>query len=306
MEIDTAAAADALRAAAAQDAASAVSLDTPAPSTEQAPQTTETVTPTGQDTQTTGVEKPTGLFHDVDPESLTPEMRTIFDGMQKSYTTKSQELADIRKQYDTLGPVDQVKSAVEFAQSLQDPNNLVQLHTELSDYLQTMGYSKADSDAAAGSALTEQPADGSFNDFESDLTPAADPKIEQQLHELQSFKEQYEQEKLQADIEAALSRQESVIRNTNPTYTDDDIQTVYQLSYAFGGDLMAAQKSYETERQRILANYAAVKSSVTEGVTSPSAGAHAQAPTDLTDWRSATDYAKRRLAAIDGMGGLDN
>lgn len=299
-DIDTAAAADAIRAAVAQDA----QTDT---IPNQAPQATETVSPSGQETQSnqtdSTTDRPSGLFHDVDPESLTPEMRTIFDGMQKSYTQKNQELASMRKEYESLGAVDQVKSAVEFVQSLQDPNNLVQLHTELSTYLQDMGYSKAEADSAAANTLDN--ADTSFNDFESDSS-TVDPAISQQLQELQSFKEQYEQEKLQSEIESSLSRQENIIRQSNPTYTDDDIQTVYQLSYAFGGDLLAAQKSYEGERQRILSAYAAQKSAVVEGVTSPTGSAHADAPSDLTDWKAATDYAKRRLAALDGLGALDN
>lgn len=297
LQIDTAAATAALQAAAAEDAANPVTF--PDPAQEQAPQTEVT---TGQDTQS-NQEKPSGLFHDVDPESLTPELRTIFDGMQKSYTQKNQELADMRKQYDSLGQVEQVKSAVEFVQALQDPNNLAQLQTEISDYLQSMGYSKGQADATADAAVSES--DDSFNDFESGPSPV-DSRIENQLKELQNFREQYEQEKLQADIENALARQENIIRTSNPTYTDDDIQTVYQLSYAFGGDLMAAQKAFEGERQRILSSYAASKSSVTEGITAPSGSGHAQAPVDMTDWKEATDYAKRRLAAINGMGGLDN
>src|SRR5581483_7701619 len=131
------------------------------PRIQQAPSEEGSTTPSNQE-----AEKPSGLFHGVDPNTLTPELRQMFDGMQKSYTQRMQELADERKRFESFGDPEQVQQAVEFVQSLNDPQNLVQLHSELSDYLQTAGYTKAQADAAAASAIEERA--GEAPDAESD------------------------------------------------------------------------------------------------------------------------------------------
>lgn len=268
------------------------------PAQEQAPQTTESVSTSESVEQPEG--KPEGLFYDVDPEQLSPEMRKMFDGMQSSYTQKNQELAEQRKQYDELGDVERIKQSLQFVDSLQDPSNLVQLHGELSEYLQQAGLTKAEADQAATSKIQEDSANAD---------PFAEETVEdpfrQELDELKQFKERYEQEKLTNDIEASLTRQENMIRQQNPTYTDNDVQTIYQWSYAYGGDLMAAQQAFEGERNRIIQAYTETKAQVPEGVTSPGVGTSSQVPENLS-WKDATDLAKRRLQAIEGYGGLDN
>jgi len=288
-EIDTSNPAEALRAAVQADA-------TP----EQAPQIEQPVSTTEGDVGTTSVEEDS-LFKNIDPSTLTPELKSLHDSLRSDYTQKTQALADSRKELESLGDMEQVRNAVEFVQALQDPANLVQLHGELSDYLQTQGLSKADADVAATETIQDTTPDYGADFEEKD--PQAEA-IQKELAEIRSFREEYQQERLQAEIEANLARSEGVIRQANPTYNDSDIESIYERSYAFGGDLMAAQKSYELERQRILQAYAQEKAVIPTSISSPSGTSGAERPDKFETLDDAHAYAKRFAAAVEGQGGF--
>lgn len=276
------------------------SSESPAP--EQA-ESQEAVAASEVETGATGGEQPEGLFYDVDPNSLTPELRQMFDGMQKAFTEKNQSLAAERKLIESFGGLDQAQEAYNFVSGLQDPNALVQLHSELSEYLQESGLTKAEADAEASRQV--QAASESDDEEDYGFSDPRDDELRNEIEELRAWREQMEEERQQAQIELDLQRQEQAIREANPSYSDDDITTIYRMSYSFGGDLDAAQGAFEAERQRIISSYVNSKETAPSGTAPPPvAGAGQEADSFGTDFEAAHKYAKQRLQALQNMGEL--
>jgi hypothetical protein len=241
---------------------------------EQAPQTT----PSEESDPFTGV----------DPNSLPAELQAIYRSMQSDYTKKSQEVADLRNQY---GDPDRVGKALEFVDALQDPNNLLQLHSELTDYLQRMGLSQAEAEQVAAKEIQTQY--GEDDDLESFEDTSVNDELRRELEEVRGFRESLQEERLQAEVEASLSRQENMIRQARPDYTDEDVSSIYERAYAYGGDLTKAQQSFERDKQRLLVAYTTNKEALSAGITAPiSTAPGAERPTQFTDMDEAHEYAK--------------
>lgn len=246
-------------------------------------------------------EKPSGLFYDVDPNTLTPELRKVFDGMQSAFTQKSQEIAETRKRYESLGDYEQVEQAVGFVQSLNNPENLVQLHSELSEYLQQAGYTKADADAAATSAIQEQQTEAQETDYGFDDPQVAQLKSE--VDQLREWRQEFEAQQEQSRIEAAIERTELQLRQDR-NYTDDDVSRLYQLAYAHGGDLVAAADAYDAWKNDLIGAYVNTKAESVTAV-SPVGRVMGQEPQSFgSDFEAAHKYAKRLAIAAQAAGDL--
>lgn len=244
-------------------------------------------------------DSPSGLFYDVDPNSLSPEMRQMFDGMQKAFTEKNQKLAEERKQYEAFGGLDQVEQAVTFVQSLQDPQNLVQLHTELSQYLQEAGYTKAEAEAAASDAIQQQqePQEQDFGFTDPEVAA-----LNKQLAELQAWKQGFEEQQEQARIEAAIERTELALRQDRG-YDDTDVSRIYQLSYAYGADLNAAADAYDSMKNELISSYINKKAEAPGPGVTPPIGTFGQKPDSFgADLNAAHAYAKKLALAAQANG----
>lgn len=238
-------------------------------------------------------------FSSIDPNTLAPELQVLYKQMQGDYTRKTQEVSEQRRAYESFGGLDEVRNAVEFVHALRDPNNLVQLHSELSEYLQSQGLTKAEADASASTAIesNRQEDEWGLSDPDDEIRRELQA-LKAQNEELVTWKQELEDQRRVAEIEQTIARQETHIRNANPQYKDQDVDAIYVMSYAFGGDLIQAQKAYEAERQRIFSDYMASKGSVPSslGPITPSGGA--QVPETFgRDLDAAHDYAKRRAIA---------
>jgi len=254
--------------------------------------------PSEVETQSNQEEKP-GLFHGVDPSSLTPEMRQMFDGMNKSYTQAMQEISSERKRFESFGDPEQVQQAVEFVQSLNDPQNLVQLHSELSDYLQSAGYSKVDADAAATTAINEQQPDPQEPDYGFDDPQVAQLKSE--VEQLRSWRESFEAEQEQARIESVIERTEMSLRQERG-YSDDDVSRLYQLAYAHGGDLVSAANAYDAWKNELIGSYVNAKGESVSSVAPVSRALGQQPESFGSDFEAAHKYAKRLAIAAEAAG----
>lgn len=255
-----------------------------------------------QSNQEASTEKPSGLFYDVDPNTLTPELRQMFDGMQKAFTQKNQELAEQRKQLESFGDIEQVGQAVQFVQSLNDPQNLVQLHTELSEYLQQAGYTKADADAAAASAINEQQADPE-PDYGFDDPQVA--QLQKELDSLKSWREQFEAEQEQSRIEAQIERTELQLRQDRG-YDDADVSRLYQLAYAHGGDLVSAANAYDAWKNELIGSYVNSKAEAPGAGTVVPNSVLGQVPQTFgDDFEAAHKYAKNLIQTMQAAGELD-
>lgn len=254
--------------------------------------------------QESNQDKPSGLFYDVDPNTLTPEMRTMFDGMQRAFTEKNQALAEERRQFEALGGLEQAQQAVEFVSALQDPSNLVQLHSELSDYLQAAGYTKADADAAASSAIQEQqgqPSDADYGFSDPEYTA-----LQNELAELKSWRDQFEAEQETRALEFEIERMENTLRNDRG-YDDAAISRIYDLAYAFGGDLFQAADAYDSWRNDLIASYVNEKGSAPVSPTANVLGSFGQEqPKSFgSDFEAAHQEAKRIAQAAFNAGAFE-
>lgn len=253
---------------------------------------------TPQTKTTDGTTESLDSFTNIDPTTLPPDMQKIYKSLQGDYTRKSQEVAELRKTYESFGDPDAVKNAVEFVQALQNPANLVELHQELSEYLQSMGLNKAEADEVATTEIQARQSDDDevyYDDPERD-------ELRRELEEIRSFRKQYENERLQREIEAGLSKQESLIRQSNPDYSDKDIDAIYARAYVHGGNLFEAQKAWEAEKSWILSQYIDTKDSTPEGITAPATTAPGSEPLPkVSSLEEAHEMAKRKLAAIEGF-----
>lgn len=230
-----------------------------------------------------------------------------YKSFQGDYTQKMQEYSPYRREVEAFGGLDQVRQALEFVSNLRDPDNLVQFHGELSQYLQSQGLTKVEADAEASRQIQAPNAAGDpYEDYEFDNDPQ-DAALQREVAELREWRESFERERQAEAMERELIRMENFIRSENPHYSDDDIKECYALSWAYGGDLLAGQEAFEASRQRILASYANSKATaVPPAVAPPSAAPGGQVPQSFgSDFDAAHEYAKQRLAAEVGMGAFD-
>lgn len=273
---------------------------TPAP--EQAPAPEAPVASEGSEQRAT---EQSDTFTNIDPSTLAPELQSIYKQMQGDYTRKTQSVAEREREIATFGDLNEVRNAVEFANALRDPQNLVQLHGELSEYLQSQGLTPAQADAAATQEIKSAQSDEGweFSDPDDDIRRELQ-ELKAQNQDLMSWREKEEEQRLYASIEQDVARKEAHIRNEHPEYGEQDINDIYVMSYAFGGDLMEAQRAYEAQRQRFAASYMQSKANVPSslGPITPDSGA--QVPEGFgRDLDAAHDYAKRRaLAELEQFG----
>lgn len=250
-------------------------------------------------------ERSSGLFYDVDPNSLTPEMRTMFDGMQKAFTEKNQALAEERRAYESFGGLENVQTAMEFVSSLQDPQNLISLHSELSDYLQASGYTKAEADAAATSAIDEQ--QGFQGEPQEQDYGFSDPEVsslKSELADLQAWRDQFEVQQETARLELEIERAENALR-ADRNYGDEDVSRIYNLAYAYGGNLFAAADAYDQWKSELLSSYVNQKSEVPSPVANV-VGTFGQEPQSFgSDFEAAHKEAKRMAIAAMNAGAFD-
>lgn len=191
---------------------------------------------------------PTPLSWDQIDLSVLPEdqRKYVEEGYlrQSDYTRKTQELAEQRKQIEQFGDIETVRASVEFAQNLQDPDFLRQLNADIQAHL--------DSLSPGGQAPLPQSAPSPAQSTVPQTT-GLDPAIQRQIEELTQFKANFEHTQHEAELvdqmTDRLQQAEDSIRATYPSYTQADIDKIYELSPAHGFDLFAAQENYEAMRQ---------------------------------------------------------
>lgn len=201
----------------------------------------------------TPADQPVDSFTKLDPNTLPPELRPFYTSMQADYTRKMQEAAPFRSLAGELGlEAGDLRQAAELYTALQDPNQLVQFHSELSAALEQAGLSPAQAAAAATDHIQNVQAGGQTS---TDPQWSDDPE-ERRIQELEarlaSFEqsqqqqaEQLRREQMQMALVSEMNRQESIIRETHPDWSQGDIDAVYELSAFYGGSLLDAANRFE-------------------------------------------------------------
>jgi hypothetical protein len=188
----------------------------------------------------------------------------------------------------------QAIESLQFMQALEtDPDFVVAVHQQLSQALEQAGLTPAQAAQEAARQIDSGEAFGTEED-----NPLAN-----EVAELRAWKEEMESAQVQHTMMAELQRAEMAIRQTNPTYTDGDVERIYELAFAHGGDLMKAQASYEALRQNFITGYVDQKGAASEGAPTsavPAAAASSDEPVDLTDWNTARLAAREHLRNVLG------
>lgn len=175
--------------------------------------------------------------------------------MQGDYTRKTQEVAPWRKIAEEfeLSP-DQAREALALVQNLQNPDVQRQLYD----------------------ALAEQFANGEVEDDDPEFNDPRDAA----LTDLQARLERFEQQQLQAEVERELAQAEAAIRAENPSWSDEDMQTVAQFAIAYNGDMMKGAEAYKNLQTRIVKSHLDGKASVPAGTGAPSVSGNAERPAE--------------------------
>ena len=206
-------------------------------------------TPTGAeqgDAATTEVDS----FSKLDPNTLPPELRPYYDSMQGDYTRKTQEIAPFRQlAQDTGLDVDGLRQSAELYAALQDPTQLVQFHSELTAALQAQGLSPAEAAAVATEHVAEVTAGGGQEDLSmdpeerriQDLTSRLDRFEQSQVEEAQTRQNEHKANAFLAE----MNRQEMVVKEAHPDWSQADIDATYELSAYYGGNLVQAASRYD-------------------------------------------------------------
>jgi hypothetical protein len=221
---------------------------------------------------------------DFNPDLLPDELKPGFKQLQGAFTRKTQELAEQRKQFESLGDVEQLRQAQEFYSSLQDPEYLKAFYKELGSVVQEMGLevdptAPVAPEPAAEPVAPELPAElKQIAESDPELQPFLD-RFQQMEQRLQSFESaQAEREQALADERALMAqaaeidRQVQVVREAHPEYADEDWQAIYDRAVAYDGDVLQAAEAFQSDRDRIIAGYLAQKQTPTPAAPLPNPG----------------------------------
>lgn len=200
---------------------------------------------------------------DFNPDLLPEELQAGWKQLQGDYTRKTQELAEQRKQFESLGDVEQLKQAQEFFTSLRDPEYLKAFYKELGGIVQEL-----DPEAAAAAAEPEQPAPvqlapelEALKQSDPELSPFVDrfAQMEQRIAQFEAQAQAdrqalAEERQMMADA-YDIDQQVAAVREAHPDWGDDDMQEVYDRAVAYDGDIVKAAELVAANNDRIISSY---------------------------------------------------
>jgi len=188
-------------------------------------------------------------FTKFDPNVLPEDMQQVYRSMQADYTRKTQEIADLRRNYEAFSDtgVDptEANNILQMWQAMDtDPDVAHQFVSAMQNRLQEMGYDAQQVEEASPDVI----------DYEG-----LPPSLAAELEDMRSFRAQFEQERVQQEYIGELEQQEQTIKTMNPNYSDEDLSAIYSLAYSTDGDLLAASEQYHAIQQHLLGNYLQAK-----------------------------------------------
>jgi len=253
----------------------------------------------------------------VNPDELIaqhPELAPFVKQLQGEWTRKTQSLAEQRKELESFGDPQSLQEAVQLYQVLQDPQNWPAVHKNLSTAMQQMGLSPAEADAEASRQIAEQQASASPDLSASLAALKSDPELapfaaafEQMQSKLQGFEQTFTQAaeeaqftQMQTALVNELTTMENTIRQDNPKYTQEDIDSIYELASYYDGNLLAAEKQYAEILARAGSRYIDSKQAPA-GVEPVSGGATVSEPVPEKP-QTLSDVTEAAIARLDQAG----
>lgn len=188
-------------------------------------------------------------FTKFDPNVLPEDMQQVYRSMQADYTRKTQEIADLRRNYEAFSDtgVDptEANNILQMWQAMDtDPDVAHQFVSAMQNRLQEMGYNEQQIEEASPDVTNYE---------------GLPPSLAAELEDMRAFRAQFEQERVQQEYIGELEQQEQTIKTMNPNYSDEDLSAIYSLAYSTDGDLMAASEQYHAIQQHLLGNYLQAK-----------------------------------------------
>jgi hypothetical protein len=256
------------------------------------------------------------------PDLLDPALQPGWRQLQGSYTRKTQELAEQRKELETLAQTlggadpDALAQAMQLHSAISDPTNWPVLYKELADLMETNGVQMPGAAPAQPVApdAPQQPAVVPAAEVDDpELAPLMD-KINALQTQVDGFRAAQEEQAMIAQAErehaarvAHFEAQESRIKELYPNYKESDWNAIYTAVPFFNGDLIAAQQHFESERQRHVEAYLAGKQGAQGATLAPPTAAPAPpAEPDKQVWlRDVEEEAVEHLRALHAAGELD-
>ena len=201
-------------------------------------------------------------FTGFNPSDLPEDLQAVYRSMQGDYTRKTQEIAELRRnyeQYDVLSEsgVDPnyALQAADFYNRLDsDPNFARQVMESIQ---QNLGPVSAEQFNVISDVPYNVDNAGGYDNI-----PVA---LQQELAEMRDFRDNMVAQQEHAELVSNLEYVEKEIRLSNPHYTDDDMSSIYDLAYSTNGDLQAAAQVFHGIQQRVMSDYLQSKR-VPEGV----------------------------------------
>lgn len=247
---------------------------------------------------------------DIDLSGVTPDQRAWLEArekeMQAVMTKRTQEAAEIAKQFEGIEDPNAAREALAFYEGVRtDPNYAAEVYDFLTTNLMAAGYSPAQAAAAAMQATgaTEEPAATLAPKFEDDPDEAVKYRLEQLDKRQQEIDQRFEalaaREREQTLVNEIL-RQDNAIRDARG-YDDETMDYIYMLAESTQGDLFKAEQVYSGLQERAVQSYIAKKETADD--PAPVAAAPAVVPTTFPNLDAAHTAALERLRTELAQGG---
>ena len=193
-----------------------------------------------------------------DPEAKAAATAAVRN-FQADYTRSKQGLAEQAKAFSGLEDIEKAKAAVEFYDGIQnDPDFALEVHGYLTKVFEDAGMTPQEAAATATQEMTTPAEATQVPDYDDDPDAALKAQLDQLNKRVESWEgqEQERQRQQQEDqLAADLLRQEMAITQANPTLTDTDLNYIYDLAAARGGNLLEAHQQFEAMRQGFISQY---------------------------------------------------
>jgi len=270
MTFDQAAAA--IEAAGQQDAVDNAPQPPEAPQPDQA---SEQPTPPEQpvaeeqpDDAFTGTSEDSFMGEGFNPDLLPDELQPGFKQLQGRWTQRMQEVAEQRKELEALGSLDDLKTAAEFYESLQDPDYLRAFYGELQSIVGELDGGVPEEPAAEEQAPVEPgiPDElASLVDSDPELEPVA-KQLAAMKAELDGFRAEQAAERAALEEQATqmaqaqeISRMVDAVREQHPEYDEEDWEVIYDLADARDGNVLQAADIFQKQNDRSIERWTAAK-----------------------------------------------
>lgn len=239
---------------------------------------------------------------DIDLSGLTPDQKAWLEArekeMQAVITKRTQEAAEIAKQFEDLDP-SAAREALAFYEGVRsDPNYAAEVYDFLTANLMAAGYSPAKAAAEAANALREgggETPQAPLPSFEDDPDEAVKARLEQldaRQREIDARFEALSAREQETELINAILRQDTAIREAKG-YGDQEMDYIYAFAESTGGDLFAAEKLYAGLNEQAVQSYLAKKETAPDPV--PVASAPAAVPQHFENLEQAHAAALERL-----------